>query len=57
MTLNFDVIILGGGVAGMTAAIYLKRSNKNICIIYGIYISFPLSFGLREKGYRESGNT
>lgn len=33
MTLNFDVIILGGGVAGMTAAIYLKRSNKNICII------------------------
>lgn len=33
MTLNFDVIILGGGVAGMTAAIYLKRANKNICII------------------------
>lgn len=33
MTLNFDVVIIGGGVAGMTAAIYLKRSNKNVCII------------------------
>ncbi len=33
MTLNFDVVVLGGGVAGMTAAIYLKRSNKNVCII------------------------
>ncbi len=30
---NFDVLIVGGGVAGMTAAIYAKRRGKNVCII------------------------
>ena len=31
--LNFDAVVIGCGVAGMTAAIYLKRANLNICII------------------------
>lgn len=29
----FDCIIIGSGIAGMTAAIYLKRSNKNILLL------------------------
>ncbi len=29
----FDVLIVGGGVAGMSAAIYAKRSGKNVAII------------------------
>ena len=33
MKLDFDVIIIGAGVAGMTAAIYLKRSGINCCIL------------------------
>lgn len=33
MKLNFDCIILGSGVAGMTSAIYLKRAGINCCII------------------------
>lgn len=33
MKLNFDVVIVGSGVAGMTAAIYLKRANINCCLI------------------------
>lgn len=33
MELNFDVVIIGAGVAGMTAAIYLKRSGINCCLI------------------------
>lgn len=33
MKLNFDVVIVGSGVAGMTAAIYLKRANINCCVI------------------------
>ena len=32
-TLDFDVVIVGCGIAGMTSAIYLKRSNLNVCMI------------------------
>lgn len=31
--MKYDVIIVGAGIAGMTAALYLKRSNKNVLII------------------------
>lgn len=30
---EFDTIIIGSGIAGMTAAIYLKRENINVAII------------------------
>lgn len=33
MMLTFDVIVIGAGVSGMTASIYLKRANKNILLI------------------------
>jgi len=33
MKLNFDVIVVGAGSAGMSAAIYLKRSNINVVMI------------------------
>ncbi len=29
----YDILIIGGGVAGMTAAIYAKRRNKKVAII------------------------
>lgn len=31
--MNYDTVIIGSGVAGMTAAIYLKRARKNVCIL------------------------
>lgn len=33
MKLDFDVVIVGAGVAGMTSALYLKRSGIKCCII------------------------
>lgn len=33
MQQNFDCIIIGAGIAGMAAAIYLKRANKNVLLI------------------------
>lgn len=30
---DFDVVVLGSGIAGMTAAIYLKRANVNVCVV------------------------
>ena len=30
---SFDILIIGGGVAGMSAAIYAKRRNKNVAIV------------------------
>lgn len=33
MELDFDVVVIGAGIAGMTAAIYLKRSNVSVVMI------------------------
>lgn len=33
MNQNFDCIIIGAGIAGMSASIYLKRANKNVLLI------------------------
>ena len=29
----YDILIIGGGIAGMTSALYAKRNNKNVLII------------------------
>lgn len=33
MNKTFDIVIIGGGVAGMTAAVYAKRRGKSVCLI------------------------
>ena len=33
MKSNFDCVIVGAGIAGMTAAIYLKRANVNVLLL------------------------
>lgn len=31
--LDFDIVVIGCGVAGMTSALYLKRANINVCVV------------------------
>lgn len=33
MAVDFNTIVIGAGVSGMTAAIYLKRSNIEVAIL------------------------
>lgn len=33
MTSNFDCVVVGSGIAGMTAAIYLKRAGRNVLLL------------------------
>lgn len=33
MQYNFDCVVIGSGIAGMTASIYLKRANLNVLIL------------------------
>lgn len=46
----YDVLILGGGVAGMTAAVYAKRAGKKVAIIE----KFALGGQLSELGKIEN---
>ena len=31
--MNYDIVVVGGGTAGMTAAIYAKRAGKNVILL------------------------
>jgi len=33
MKYNFDCVVIGSGIAGMTASIYLKRANVNVLVL------------------------
>ena len=32
--MNYDMIIIGAGPAGISAALYAKRANLNVAVIY-----------------------
>ena len=51
MKLDFDCIIIGAGVAGMTAALYLKRSGINVGIIEKGYIGGQVNKTYTIKNY------
>lgn len=51
MKLDFDCIIIGAGVAGMTSAIYLKRSGINVAIIEKNYVGGQINKTYTIKNY------
>lgn len=51
MKLDFDCIIIGAGVAGMTSAIYLKRSGINVAIFEKNYIGGQINKTYKIKNY------
>ena len=40
----YDIIIIGGGPAGLTAAIYARRANKKVLLIEKAYEAQKLSY-------------
>ena len=51
MRLDFDCIIIGAGVAGMTSAIYLKRSGINVGILEKNFIGGQINKTYTIKNY------
>lgn len=51
MKLDFDCIIIGAGVAGMTSTIYLKRSGINAAIIEKNYVGGQINKTYTIKNY------
>ena len=47
---NYDVIIIGGGPAGLTAGLYLSRGKHQTILLeresFGGYLAKPLSFNV-----------
>ena len=37
MEKKYDIVVVGGGPAGITSAIYAKRANKSVVIIEKVY--------------------
>lgn len=51
MKLDFDCIIIGAGVAGMTSAIYLKRSGISVAIFEKNYVGGQINKTYTIKNY------
>ena len=51
MKLDFDCIIIGAGVAGMTSAIYLKRSGINVALFEKNYVGGQINKTYTIKNY------
>lgn len=47
----FDVIIIGGGPAGITDAIYLKRAGKNVAIIESFLLGGQINMLTKVSNY------
>lgn len=51
MKLNFDCVVIGAGVAGMTSALYLKRAGIDVVIIEKNYVGGQINKTYTIKNY------
>ena len=49
-----DVVIIGGGTAGLTAALYLLRAGKSVLVLESEVFGGQISSSPRWKTIRES---
>ncbi len=47
----FDIVIIGGGPAGMTAALYALRANKSVCVIEKSSFGGQITHSPRVENY------
>ncbi|MBR6765355.1 MAG: NAD(P)/FAD-dependent oxidoreductase, partial [Clostridia bacterium] len=47
----YDVIIVGAGPAGLTAAVYLRRANKSVLILDKAAFGGQIAFSPKVENY------
>lgn len=47
----YDILIAGGGPAGMTAALYASRSNKSVCVIEKSSFGGQINYSSRVENF------
>lgn len=56
MAQNYDIIIVGGGPAGMTAAIYARRAGKRVLLLQGTVFGGQIALSPQVDNYPGIGS-
>ena len=51
LTANYDIVVVGGGPAGLAAAIYARRANKSVLILEKTSFGGQMTFSPKIENY------